>query len=104
MIPGKAVTSLSSPDRPNRSNDETPLSAFDELTRERPMSKGGKKQIGAGAHGKGAGTGAKTDLKKEKIGDNMVLSNRDKSQHSDQRGMDGKHLQSEQLQDHAANR
>jgi len=68
------------------------------------MSKGGKKQIGAGAHGKGAGTGANTDLQKEKIGDNMVLSNRDKSQHSDQRGMDGKHLQSEQLQDYAANR
>jgi hypothetical protein len=34
----------------------------------------------------------------------MVLSNRDKSQHSDQRGMDGKHIQSEQLQDHASNR
>ena len=53
------------------------------------MSKGGKKQIGAGAHGKGAGAGANTDVPKEKIGENMVLSNRDKSQHSDQRGMDG---------------
>jgi len=37
------------------------------------MSKGGKKQIGAGAHGKGAGSGANTDLQKEKIGDNVVL-------------------------------
>ena len=68
------------------------------------MSKGGKKKIGAGAHGKGAGAGANTDVPKEKIGENMVLSNRDKSQHSDQRGMDGKHIQSEQLQDHASNR
>jgi hypothetical protein len=34
----------------------------------------------------------------------MVLSNRDKSQHSDQRGMDSKHIQSEQFQDHSANR
>ena len=37
------------------------------------MSKGGKKHIGAGAHGKGAGSGANTDLQKEKIGDNVVL-------------------------------
>ena len=68
------------------------------------MSKGGKKHIGAGAHGKGAGSGANSDIAKEKIGDHMVHSNRDKSQHTDQRGMDGKHIQSEQLQDHAANR
>ncbi len=52
------------------------------------MSKGGKKHVGAGAHGKCAGTGANTDIEKEKIGENMVLSNREKSQHSDQRGMD----------------
>ena len=68
------------------------------------MSKGGKKQVGTGAHGKGAGAGANSEIQKEKIGDNMVLSNRDKSQHSDQRGMDSKHIQSEQLQDHSANR
>jgi hypothetical protein len=34
----------------------------------------------------------------------MVLSNRDKSRHSKQRGLDGKSAQTEQLQDHAANR
>ena len=68
------------------------------------MSKGGKKHFGPGAHGKGAGTGALTDLPKDKIGDNVILSNRDKSEHSDQRGMDSKYVQSEQLQDHAANR
>jgi hypothetical protein len=36
----------------------------------------------------GAGTGANTEIK-EKIGEDMVLSNRDKAQHSDIRGMDG---------------
>jgi hypothetical protein len=60
--------------------------------------------MGLGAQGKGAGTGANTDIPKQKIGENMVLSNRDKSQHSDVRGMDGKRIQTEQLQDHAANR
>jgi len=68
------------------------------------MTKGGTKQTGAGAHGKGAGAGANTDIAKDKVGENMVLSNRDKSRHSDQRGMDSKHIQSEQLQDHASNR
>ncbi|MEY9984128.1 hypothetical protein ABH995_003465 [Bradyrhizobium yuanmingense] len=47
---------------------------------------------------------ALTDVPKEMIGDNMVLSNRDKKQHSDIRGMDGKSIQTEQYQDHAANR
>jgi hypothetical protein len=68
------------------------------------MSRGSKKQTGAGAHGKGAGVGANTDIAKDKIGENMVLSNRDKSRHSGQRGMDSKQIQSEQLQDHASNR
>jgi hypothetical protein len=68
------------------------------------MSRGSKKQTGAGAHGKGAGVGGNTDITKDKIGENMVLSNRDKSLHSDQRGMDSKQIQNEQLQDHASNR
>ena len=34
----------------------------------------------------------------------MVLSNRDKSQHSEQRGLDSKNVQTEQYQDHAGNR
>jgi hypothetical protein len=55
-------------------------------------------------HGKGDGTGAMTDVPKDKIGDNMVLSNRDKKQHSDIRGMDGKAIQTDQYQDHSANR
>lgn len=68
------------------------------------MPHGGKTHIGSGAHGKGAGSGALTDIPKDKIGDNMILSNRDKAQHSDIRGMGGKFIQTEQYQDHSANR
>jgi hypothetical protein len=64
------------------------------------MSKGGKKHIGAGTHGKGAGSGARSDVPNDKIGEN----NRDKSQHSESRGMDGKHIQTEQYRNHATNR
>ena len=40
------------------------------------MSKGGKKHFGPGTQGKGDGTGGLMDLPKDKIGENMVLSNR----------------------------
>ncbi|PRH89661.1 hypothetical protein C5L14_00440 [Labrys okinawensis] len=63
-----------------------------------------KKHMGSGTAGKGAGTGGTSDLAKDKIEENMVLSNRDKSQHSKDRGMDSKRNQTDQLQDHAANR
>ncbi|KRQ00851.1 hypothetical protein ACNJX9_24745 [Bradyrhizobium sp. DASA03076] len=69
-----------------------------------PAGNGSKTHFRSGMHGKGDGTGAMTDVSKDKIGDNMVLSNRDKKQHSDIRGMDGKSIQTEQYQDHAANR
>lgn len=69
-----------------------------------PAGHGSKTHFRSGMHGKGDGTGALTDVSKEMIGDNMVLSNRDKKQHSDIRGMDGKSIQTEQYQDHAANR
>ena len=59
--------------------------------------------MGPGAKGKGAGTGAMTDLQDDLIGDNM-LSNRDKAEHSRDRGKDGKWVQTEQLHDHAANK
>jgi len=68
------------------------------------MAHASRKHIGPGARGKGAGTGGTTDIDKDKIQENMVLSNRDKSQHSDERGMDSREIQTEQLQDHAANR
>lgn len=69
-----------------------------------PGGRGSKTHFSSGMHGKGDGSGAMTDVPKEKIGDNMVLSNRDKAQHSDIRGMDGKAIQTEQYQDHSANR
>jgi hypothetical protein len=65
------------------------------------MSKSGKKHMGAGAQGKGHGTGGLTD--EAEVPDNMVLSNRDKKQHSDDRGQDSKRVQTEQLRDHEFN-
>ncbi len=68
------------------------------------MVNAGKKHMGRAVQAKGTGTGAMTDIDKDKIGDNMVLSNRDKAQHSDQRGQDGAQIKTEQYQDHAGNR
>jgi hypothetical protein len=61
-----------------------------------------KTSMGAGLQGKGDGTGAMTDLPDGVLGENMVLKNRDKSQHSAERGMDGKQIQTEQFHDHVA--
>lgn len=69
-----------------------------------PGGHGSKTHFRSGTQGKGDGTGAFTELPKEKVGENMILSNRDKAQHSDIRGLDGKFTQTEQYQDHAANR
>ena len=69
-----------------------------------PGGHGSKTHFRSGMHGKSDGTGAFAEVPKEKIGDNMVLSNRDKKQHSDIRGMDGKAIQTDQYQDHSANR
>lgn len=62
-----------------------------------PVGNGSKTHFRSGMHGKGNGTGAFAKISKEKIGDNMVLSNRDKAQHSDLRGMDGKSIQTEKI-------
>ncbi|MBF5096404.1 hypothetical protein F1643_20580 [Azospirillum sp. INR13] len=68
------------------------------------MANASKKHMSPSGQGKGTGTGATTDLPAGSIGDNEVLSNRDKSRHSDARGLDSKTVQTEQLQEHAANR
>jgi len=68
------------------------------------MANASKKHMGPGAQGKGDGTGANTDIPKDMIEENMILSNRDKSRHSDERGLDSKQVQTEQFQDHAGNR
>lgn len=68
------------------------------------MANADRKHMGAGAHGKGDGSGAMTDLEDGILPENMVLSNRDKAQHSAERGLDSKTVQTEQYHDHAANR
>ncbi|TWF52197.1 hypothetical protein [Neorhizobium alkalisoli] len=67
------------------------------------MAKANSKHMGAGSHGKSSGNGAMTDIDKQKIPENMVLSNRDKAQHSRERGLDGKAVKTEQFHDHQAN-
>ena len=67
------------------------------------MANASRKHMGPAAQGKGTGTGAMAELPDGVLEENMVLSNRDKSRHSDERGLDGKAIQTEQFQDHAAN-
>lgn len=68
------------------------------------MAKASRKHFGPGARGKGAGAGAMTDVEVEKIPDSGVLSNRDKSQHDKERGLDEKGVETDELRDHAMNR
>jgi len=65
------------------------------------MAHAGKKQIGSGAQGKGDGSGGMAG--EANIPPNSVLSNRDKAQHTHDRGQDGKWVQTEQLHDHELN-
>ncbi len=68
------------------------------------MAKADRKHFGPAAQGKGDGSGAMTELDSAAIPANIILSNRDKSKHSDERGLDGKAVQTAQYQDHAGNR
>ncbi|MDC7789861.1 hypothetical protein PQJ75_14145 [Rhodoplanes sp. TEM] len=68
------------------------------------MANASRKHMGVGAQGKGDGSGATTEVDKDVLPDNMVLSNRDKARHPEERGQDGKHIQSEQFQDHDSDR
>ncbi|AJD42639.1 hypothetical protein RGR602_CH03330 [Rhizobium gallicum bv. gallicum R602sp] len=68
------------------------------------MAHGDKKHFGKGTQGKGAGAGGMTELDEDSVGENVVLSNRDKKQHSEERGQDGNAIKTEQQQDHSANR
>lgn len=51
------------------------------------MANASKNHMGAASQGKRDGSGAMTDLPEGILPDNMVLSNRDKSRHSDERGL-----------------
>jgi hypothetical protein len=68
------------------------------------MPNASKKHIGAGAQGKRDGSGAMSELDKDLVPENMILSNRDKSRHTDERGLDSKWVQTEQYQDHPEDR
>jgi hypothetical protein len=68
------------------------------------MAQADKKHFGKGTQGKGSGAGAMAELDKDAVGENQVLSNRDKKQHSRDRGQDGAAIKTEQRQDHSANR
>lgn len=68
------------------------------------MANASRHKVGPGAQGKGSGAGAMSELPDGVLPENMVLSNRDKSRHSDERGLDSKNVQTEQYQDHAGNR
>jgi hypothetical protein len=61
------------------------------------------KHMGPGTQGKRSGAGALTELPEGVLEENMVLSNRDKSRHSDERGLDSAMVQTEQYRDHARN-
>lgn len=67
------------------------------------MANADKKHFGAGMQGKGDGTGAMAVAETGEIPANGVLSNRDK-QGSPERGRDGRAIQTEQYEDHQANR
>lgn len=70
------------------------------------MANASRKKFGAGQQdqGKGDGSGGMTPDSAENLPENEVLSNRDTSRHSQQRGLDSRHVQNQQLHDHAGNR
>ncbi len=69
------------------------------------MAKADRRSYGAGAQGKGDGTGAMRELNDEAVRKEDILSNRDKSQSAtSERGLDSRNVQSEAFKDHAGNR
>lgn len=68
------------------------------------MANASKKNMGSGMQGKSDGSGAMSELPEGVLEENMVLSNRDKSRHSDERGLDSRQVQTEQYHDHVGAR
>lgn len=68
------------------------------------MPNADRKHFRGGMQGKGDGTGAMSEVDPADLPENIVLSNRDKAQHTRERGLDGKSVQTEQYHDHASNR
>jgi len=69
------------------------------------MANADRKSFGAGQQdqGKGDGTGGMSPADIDTPLPSEVLSNRDTSQHSDQRGLDSSFVQTQQLHDHVGN-
>lgn len=69
------------------------------------MANASSKKFGAGQQdqGKGDGTGGLSPMEPETVLPVEVLSNRDTSRHSDQRGLDSRHVKNEQGHEHIAN-
>lgn len=69
------------------------------------MANASSKKFGAGQQdqGKGDGTGAMTSENPDVVRPTEILSNRDTSRHSDQRGLDSRHVQTQQMEDQVDN-
>ena len=67
-------------------------------------AKGKSKDSGKGTGAKGDGTGAMSSTSRAMVGDNVILSNRDKAQESRTRGADSRFIMNDQRQDQAHNR
>lgn len=70
------------------------------------MARASSKKFGAGQQDQGKGDGS-GGLGPEDVGQparGEILANRDKSRHSHQRGLDSRHVQTQQGQEHVANR
>jgi len=70
------------------------------------MAHASRKKFGAGQQdqGKGDASGGMTPDTAEGLPENEVLSNRDTARHSQQRGLDSRHVQNQQHHDHVGNR
>ncbi|WP_205961398.1 hypothetical protein [Paracoccus endophyticus] len=69
------------------------------------MANASSKKFGAGQQdqGKGDGSGGMAPAESDTVLTTEILSNRDTSRHSDQRGLDSRHVQNEQGHQHVAN-
>lgn len=69
------------------------------------MANASSKKFGPGQQdqGKGDGTGGMAPDDIEALPPNEILSNRDTSRHSEQRGLDSRHVQTQQFHEHVAN-
>jgi hypothetical protein len=93
------------PDNPD--SDELAREIEREQDRARPpdtQPSNGNAAPGPRIKGKGDGSGAMTDLQEDLLGENMVLSNRDKTEGSRERGQDGRWVETEQFHDHSDNK